>query len=238
MGYTFRFFAAGGVDAVDGEFGDGRTPALCGPPAGRGGDDGRVPGFRRIAQDRLQDFRSLQGTRAGGPERSLKASGALCQSVAAADREPDCPAQGREAHWGARKIRELLVRRLDGDVRVPAKSTIHAVLDRHGLVKRGGGPRHRARGTPLSEGAGPNDLWCADFKGEFKLGNGRYCYPLTVVDDHSRYDLCLQACADQRGDTVRGRLELTFRRYGLPEAFFVDNGTPWGDPSGERWTRF
>jgi hypothetical protein len=61
---------------------------------------------------------------------------------------------------------------------------------------------------------------------------------LTVVDDHSRYDLCLQACADQRGDTVRGRLERTFRHYGLPEAFFVDNGTPWGDPSGERWTRF
>jgi transposase len=55
-------------------------------------------------------------------------------------------------HWGARKIRELLVRRLDGDIRVPAKSTIHAVLDRHGLVKRGGGPRHRARGTPLSVG--------------------------------------------------------------------------------------
>jgi transposase len=54
-------------------------------------------------------------------------------------------------HWGARKIRELLAR-LDGDVRGPAKSTIHAVLDRHGMVKRGGGPRHRARGTPLSQG--------------------------------------------------------------------------------------
>ena len=73
-------------------------------------------------------------------------------------------------------------RRLDGDIRVPAKSTIHAVLDRHGLVKRGGGPRHRARGTPLSQGRLPNDLWCADFKGEFKLGNGRYRYPLTVTD--------------------------------------------------------
>src|SRR5271169_5532955 len=63
--------------------------------------------------------------------------------------------KAEKPHWGARKIRELLVRRLDGDVRVPAKSTIHAVLDRHGLVKRGGGPRHRARGTPLSEGAAP-----------------------------------------------------------------------------------
>src|SRR5213082_115953 len=81
--------------------------------------------------------------------------------------------KAEKPHWGARKIRELLVRRLDGDIRVPAKSTIHAVLDRHGLVRRSGGPRHRARGTPLSAGAGPNDLWCVDFKGEFKLGNGR-----------------------------------------------------------------
>jgi transposase len=77
-------------------------------------------------------------------------------------------------HWGARKIRELLVRRLDGDLRVPAKSTIHAVLHRHSLVKPIGRPRHRACGTPLSTGAAPNALWCADFKGEFKLGNEQY----------------------------------------------------------------
>jgi len=78
-------------------------------------------------------------------------------------------------HWGARKIRELLVRRLDGDVRIPAKSTIHAVLHRHGLVKALRRPRQRASGTPLSPGVAPNELWCADFKGEFKLGNGHYC---------------------------------------------------------------
>src|SRR4029450_11362918 len=59
-------------------------------------------------------------------------------------------------HWGARKLRELLVRRLPGDLRVPAKSTIHAVLDRHGLVSRAGRRRNRAQGTPLSEGARPN----------------------------------------------------------------------------------
>ena len=75
-------------------------------------------------------------------------------------------------HWGARKIRELLVRRLDGDIRIPAKSTVHAILHRHGLVKATGRPRHRASGTPLSAGAVPNALWCADFKGEFKLGDG------------------------------------------------------------------
>jgi hypothetical protein len=69
-------------------------------------------------------------------------------------------------HWGARKIRELLVRRLDHDIRIPAKTTIHAVLHRHGLVKPIGRPRHRATGTPLSRGSSPNELWCADFKGD------------------------------------------------------------------------
>src|SRR4051812_929761 len=67
--------------------------------------------------------------------------------------------KGEKPHWGARKIRELLVRRLDGDVRIPAKSTIHAVLDRHGLVKRGGGPGHRPRGRPLSHGNAAHDFW-------------------------------------------------------------------------------
>jgi len=81
-------------------------------------------------------------------------------------------------HWGARKIRELLVRRLNGDVRIPAKSTVHAVLDRHGLVKRGRQRRrNKAEGTSLSTAMSPNDLWCVDYKGEFKLGNGQYCYP-------------------------------------------------------------
>jgi transposase len=90
-------------------------------------------------------------------------------------------------HWGARKIRELLVRRLAGDVRVPSKSTVHGVLDRHGLVAHAR-RRHRfwAEGTALSQALLPNDLWCADFKGEFKLGDGRYCYPLTVTDQMSR----------------------------------------------------
>ena len=65
-------------------------------------------------------------------------------------------------HWGARKIRELLVRKLAGDVRLPARSTVHAVLDRHGLVNRARIRRNRANGTPLSAGANPNDLWCAE----------------------------------------------------------------------------
>jgi transposase InsO family protein len=139
--------------------------------------------------------------------------------------------KGEKPHWGARKIRELLVRRLDGDVRVPAKSTIHAVLGRHGLVKRTGGPRHRARGTPLSEGAGPNDLWCADFKGEFKLGNGRYCYPLTVTDHASRFLLLCEALDSTREDTACTAFEQLFRERGLPLAIRSDNGVPFASPN-------
>src|SRR6266700_3052962 len=117
-------------------------------------------------------------------------------------------------HWGARKIRELLVRRLAGDVRVPAKSTIHAVLDRHGLVKQSGGPRHRARGTPLSGGVAANDLWCTDFKGEFKLGNGRYCYPLTVTDHASRFLLLCEALESTREQLAFTAFERLFAECG------------------------
>src|SRR4029077_8396118 len=126
--------------------------------------------------------------------------------------------KGEKPHWGARKIRELLVRRLDGDVQVPARSTIHAMLDRPGRVKRGGGPRHRARGTPLSEGSAPNELWCADFKGEFKLGNGRYCYPLTVTDHASRFLLLCEALASPREDPAITAFERLFHERGLPLA--------------------
>jgi transposase InsO family protein len=134
-------------------------------------------------------------------------------------------------YWGARKIRELLVRRLDGDVRVPAKSTIHAVLDRHGLVKRGGRPRYRARGTPLSEGAMPNDLWGVDFKGEFKLGNGRYCYPLTVTDHASRFLLLCEALGSTCEDPAVTAFERLFRERGLPLAIRSDNGVPFASPN-------
>src|SRR5215469_8514839 len=78
--------------------------------------------------------------------------------------------------WGARKIRERLIRRFSG-IPIPAKSTIHAVLDRHGLVERRGRVRCHAQGTPLSLGQRPNELWCTDYKGEFLLGNRQYSQP-------------------------------------------------------------
>jgi transposase InsO family protein len=134
-------------------------------------------------------------------------------------------------HWGARKIRELLIRRLDGDIRIPAKSTIHAVLDRHGLVRRAGKPRNRASGTPLSQGTAPNDLWCADFKGEFKLGSGKYCYPLTVTDHASRFLLLCEALDSTREDLAVTAFERLFRERGLPLAIRSDNGVPFASPN-------
>jgi len=131
-------------------------------------------------------------------------------------------------HWGARKIRELLLRRLDDTVtRIPAKSTIHAVLHRHGLVKAIGRPRHRATGTPLSAGIAPNELWCTDYKGEFKLGNGRYCYPLTVTDHASRYLLLCEALESTREQLAITAFDRLFRDRGLPQAIRSDNGVPF-----------
>ncbi len=134
-------------------------------------------------------------------------------------------------HWGARKIRELLVRRLDGDVRIPAKSTIHAVLHRHGLVKGIRRPRPSRHRHALSAGVAPNDLWCADFKGEFKLGNGHYCYPLTVTDHASRFLLLCEALESTREDTAITAFEQLFLERGLPAAIRSDNGVPFASPN-------
>jgi transposase InsO family protein len=135
-------------------------------------------------------------------------------------------------HWGARKIRELLVRRLAGDIRIPAISTIHAVLDRHGLVKHDKRRRNKATGTPLSSGLAPNELWCVDFKGEFKLGNGKYCYPLTVTDHASRFMLECHALESTREVPVISAFERLFAVRGLPAAIRSDNGIPFASPNG------
>jgi transposase InsO family protein len=135
-------------------------------------------------------------------------------------------------HWGARKIRELLVKRLSGDVRIPARSTVHAVLHRHGLVAQVRKRRQRAQGTPLSQALAPNELWCTDFKGEFKLGNGRYCYPLTVTDQASRKLLLLEALQSTKEDPVLEAFRRVFKEHGLPAAIRSDNGLPFASPNG------
>lgn len=131
----------------------------------------------------------------------------------------------RAAHpaWGGRKIRKLLER--EGVPGLPCPATITAILRRHGRLD---GPRAgAARAFVRFEHARPNDLWQMDFKGHVTLDRGR-CHPLTVLDDHSRYALAIQACADERSGTVQARLARLFARFGLPERILCDNGPPWG----------
>ena len=138
----------------------------------------------------------------------------------------------RDAHpaWGARKLARCLERE---GLECPAVSTVHAVLRRNGRIVRapGGAPAHQR-----FEKEAPNLLWQMDFKGWITLADASRCHPLTIVDDHSRYVPCLKACANQQRGTVQSHMETTFRRYGLPDAIFVDNGSPWGDASHRHWT--
>jgi putative transposase len=128
--------------------------------------------------------------------------------------------------WGAPKIREKL-RRRHSDISLPAISTVHAVLDRHGLVTRGRKPRYHAQGTSLSKPTRPNDLWCADYKGEFMLADRRYCYPLTITDFASRYLLCCEALDSTRELYAFSVFERVFKEFGLPLAIRTDNGHPF-----------
>jgi putative transposase len=128
--------------------------------------------------------------------------------------------------WGAPKIREKL-RRQSTAPHLPAISTVHAVLDRHGLVKRRRRRRPGVTGTALSRPAEPNALWCADYKGEFMLGDRRYCYPLTITDFASRYLLTCEALSTTQEKFAFTVFERTFKEFGLPGAIRTDNGVPF-----------
>lgn len=136
----------------------------------------------------------------------------------------------REQHpfWGARKIRALLER--DGQVNpVPAASTIGSILQAHGLtVKRKRHPRGRPSGQPLAHASEANKVWCADYKGWFRSGDGERIDPLTITDAYSRYLLRCQAV--RKADYLHSKpiFEAAFREYGLPERIRTDNGAPFG----------
>jgi putative transposase len=141
-------------------------------------------------------------------------------------------AKRQKPNWGARKIRERLLRSLPHGIRLPAVSTIHAVLDRHGLVTHPVRSRTRTQGTPLSDGLHPNDLWCTDYKGEFMLGDKRYCYPLTVTDYTSRFLLLCEAMESNAERYAFTAFERLFKERGLPRGIRSDNGVPFASPNG------
>jgi len=138
-------------------------------------------------------------------------------------------------YWGARKLQALL----PGGSPRPHPNTISAILRRHGrqvLSSTESGPP----ATKRFEHEAPNMLWQMDFKGHFPMTDadaGR-CFPLTVLDDHSRFAICLAACAGETGEQVKQPLIEAFRTYGLPERITCDNGNPWGTPKQNGLTRF
>jgi putative transposase len=134
----------------------------------------------------------------------------------------------KKPNWGARKVREQL-RRKYPNIKLPANSTVHAVLARNDLVTVRKQRRYKAEGTGLSYTNDPNDLWCADYKGEFMLGNQIYCYPLTITDFSSRYLIACEALETTKETFAFTTFERVFKEFGLPKAIRTDNGNPFSN---------
>ena len=135
--------------------------------------------------------------------------------------------KSQHEHWGSRKLLAWLIRH-QPEKNWPAASTTSEILKRHGLVHA----RHKRHHTPpysepFLKANQPNEVWSADFKGQFRLGEGSLCYPLTLTDNYSRYLLGCWGLAHTAYLPSRSYLELAFREYGLPNAIRTDNGVPF-----------
>lgn len=167
---------------------------------------------------------------AGLVDRSRRPLQFSNQSYRQMEKEIICVRQ-KHPSWGGRKIKAYLEKQKN--LKHPAASTMTAILRRNGLLS----PAER-RQNPVGrfQRCAPNELWQMDFKGDVPIKEGR-CYPLTVLDDFSRYSILLQACQNQGYQTVKDRLIAAFRLYGMPLQILVDNGPPWGDDYYDRNTK-
>lgn len=175
--------------------------------------------------------------REGLEERSRRPDESPNQTPAPVE-EAVCEVRNRHPAWGGRKIRGRLLQQAEaGELsfdpeKVPAGSTCQAIIKRNGLVDSES-DRHRKTFERFEKGE-PNALWQMDFKGHFPTADGRRCHPLTIVDDHSRFAIGLEACPNEQRETVKERLTALFKRYGLPRRILCDNSLPWGVPTAER----
>jgi transposase InsO family protein len=142
----------------------------------------------------------------------------------------------RKSHdtWGSRKLKKYLENK--GYSNLPAHSTISDILKRNNCISKSESLKH----LPYTkfERDLPNELWQTDFKGDFLMSNGKRCFPLTVLDDNSRYSLCIDAKDNQKSEGVFGSFERLFKTYGLPNAILCDNGNPWGCSQRTGYTKF
>lgn len=140
-----------------------------------------------------------------------------------------------DPEWGAKKLHRILFTHKELGIypysTIPCKNTITKILKRNGLIS----PNRSKQADSFERftRAYPNELWQMDYKGYFKLLNRELCHPLTITDDHSRFNICLKACKNQQEITVRNALINTFRKYGLPYMILTDNGSPWGSAGNE-----
>jgi transposase InsO family protein len=185
----------------------------------------RIYGISRPTADKWikrYDQRGLQGL-----EELSRAPQSHPNQTAEELRAMIIKAKLRHQKWGPKKVLDCL-RREQPQLHWPADSTAGEILKRAGLVQ----PRTRRHrvapySAPFSDCAGPNQRWSADFKGDFRLGNGRRCYPLTISDNFSRYLLLCRALERTSHEEVQPWFEWVFREYGLPEAIRTDNGAPF-----------
>ncbi|MCH7869991.1 MAG: IS481 family transposase [Myxococcales bacterium] len=129
--------------------------------------------------------------------------------------------------WGATKLSQIIERR-HPKWDLPARSTVNLILDRHGVLRKNRRPKKwKHPGAVRLDSAGPNQIWPADFKGQFKTRDGKYCYPLTVTDHYSRMLLLCKGLLTVRSDGAKPAFRRLFEECGLPDAIRTDNGAPF-----------
>ena len=182
----------------------------------------RVTGYKWLLRDRVGEGLADRSRRPhSSPARTAEATETLV-----------CRLRQEHPAWGGRKLHHYL--RREGVQPLPSPSTVNNILRRHGLLDP---ERREARDWQRFEAEAANRLWQMDFKGPIETQAGP-CHALTVLDDYSRFNLCLGICPDQRRDTVQTQLTHAFERYGLPDCLLCDNGPPWGSGyAGQPFTR-
>ena len=199
---------------LEGQEGRESFSGLC-----RGFGISRKTGYKRVKRYQEKGFEGMGDLSRAPHSHPNKVAGEVEGRVVAA----------RKAHptWGPKKLVAWLRERESG-VAWPAASTVGNILERRQLTQR----RRKVRRTPpwsepFAHCQDSNQVWCVDFKGQFRTGDGMAVYPLTLMDAHSRYLLACQGLAGTHGSGVRERMERVFREYGLPEVIRSDNGTPF-----------